>query len=588
MKTAAKYYSLFTLIICSWVYSWGFYERFPYVNGDEPFYARGHYKHAPDWGPIYHLYYHILNNITESSFISVYYNHVILTFILIPLVTFVTLRNLKFSIESSSAAGLIALLSHWNYPSDSRVQIFNYIILLLAFNIRWILKKEWHFRKLHINLGHFFFYIILALSLYIRQDNIIILAITILWDTWHTSHKSSMLVHILSCLTIYFIGKDFFGNTYSNPRTVEIFLDHLYFSNRDLYSNFTKAQIPSRVFMNIHYKNPSNLWEIITNQPSYFFLHIWRNIVALPSEIGLIFSLKLGTQWNYPLIPKLIFIVLFFSTLPESNSYSEQKRDSFLWKEIQLISLALTIKCLFITILLSWWIKYYTELQIIAIIWAAIILHAIKYSEPFKAKIAKQWSLFVGHLSSILVFIMKHVILQKRKVNQFFNRVKAEKIMTSPFRELFEDLSVSKFMWLCLPLVFLLYIYDNTDPNQDKNFHKIYEALLREHSYRPIKIVISNDEIYMHPKAKYTNINLWVDRQYDHQIKSNMKKFLKDANVDTILMHPRLRYSLKEVGLQNAFKHFEENYDQYGYQVVFASPNDQVIYRPVDSRRNEL
>lgn len=562
MKILKSYYPLIILILCSFLYSIGYLDRLAIINVDESYYSMGGYLHASDWGPIYHLYYYILNSFTGDSFWSLYYNYFVLTFILIPLFTYLSFRNLNFSIKASAFAGLFALLSEWNYPTETRVSIFNYIFLLTAFNLRWVYKEmTWKIKSFTLSSGLFLFYSLMTVTLFIRQDNIIIISIAALWDLKHSSERKSLLIYVVSCLGIFLGLKSIFGNPYSSSRTVEIMLDHLFQNReRELYNNFIHGGVPQRVIMNMHYKNPESLWDIITAQPYYFFMHIWRNFLAFFDRIWLIFSLRLTSQWNYPIIPGSFLFVLFVHTFSKAANLQTPNRRPIPFAEMQLFSLALAVKCLGISLLLSWWLKYYGELQIVALLWLAVLLSYLNQNpEPIK----KFWE-------RIYLFGLKCIGL----IAKYYDKLNEKK------RSLAWPISVG-LLWICLPFIFFFFTYDDTTNIHEKHLYRLNEALKRENVVAPIKVVFATTSFYLHPALDVKYIDLWYQREYDQEIRQGLKQFFEKNKVDTIVLYPGHMSVLSSLGLGKMFYDFEENCEDYGYERRYATADGTVVYRPI-------
>jgi hypothetical protein len=300
-----KYYPLLILILCCFIYTYNYSSRLILPLDDETVYVQGLFRSNPEWGPLYSLYYFILNFFTGYPFWSLYINYFLLTFIFIPSAFYLTLRNLNFNIKSASLAGFIALVSLWNYPSDTKVQIFNFLFILLAFNIRWLFDKKQ-------KDGRLFFYIILSVLVFARFDNLIIIVISLIWDFIFYKNKIKTLLFLPILVMIISLGVLIFGNIFLKERSLHIFLDHFYYNNPEIFSSYTKAFIPKEIAQSEVFNHPKSIFSIILKSPKYFFIHVYKNLLLLPKQLPFLFSFSLKDQWNYKILLKPFFAFFFF------------------------------------------------------------------------------------------------------------------------------------------------------------------------------------------------------------------------------------------------------------------------------------
>ena len=538
MKTIRTYYPIFILIICCYLYSINYMDRLIYVLGDESTYSNGAYRYSPDWGPIYTLYYYFLNSITRDQFLSIYVNYFIQSFILVPALTYITVRNLGLKIASASFIALIAMLSSWNYPSDTRVQIFSYFLLLIAFNIRWKFVKTFSLKFIDISPGRILFYSLLAMSIYIRQDNIIIVITAFIWDAFHDNKKLNLLPSLIACFGIYIFFLKFFGSTYTNGRSVEIFLDHFAWNNTELFTEYFDAHVPARTVMKMYFKNPQSLWEIFMAHPGDFIIHILKNVRNMIEKLPVLFSLEIDSQWKSATFIRFFFVISSLYLFSGGLSNSPLRQTNI--KELKLFSLAFLIKCIGVSILLNWHTKYFFELQIILLVWIVMALAFVK-NNPDVIKVK-----FIELLKYVFSFRLKPV-----------------------------------HIWYLIPFLFFFYIYENKNSYHEKGLHNLVTILKEENARYPIKNLLAYNEIYLRPKADYRIHEVVFTTSVHPFIKTNLKKYLDDNKIDTIVLHNVFRKNLTHSGLEDAFADFELNYDKYGYQVRYANKYRQIIYRKI-------
>ncbi len=561
MKVLKNYFPVFILALCCVLYSWNFYERLIFVHGDEGFYSMGYFEGAGDWGPLYMLHYYLLNLLTNDSFISLYINHFILTFAAIPWVTYLTLRLLKFNITSSSLAALIALLSTWNYPSETRVHIFNYVVILIAFILRWDSVKNISFKNTSFNLGKLFFYVILGMSLYIRQDNIIIAIVAFVWDFFHSKQKKHLLIFALISISIYFLLKIFFGNAYSHGRSVEIFMDHFLVNNRELFTQYADSKMSGREILAVYFNKPTTLWQIFLSHPKEVIAHFIKNALLFFKNMYELSSLSLDSQWTAPTFLKVFFVFAIIKIFSNDLNSPDSKIN---FKELVLLTLAFTIKCVGISILLNWWLKYYFELQIILMAWIIVILSLLK---KHRTQIKDQIIASCNDLTDLLNrIISKH----SRKEASFL-----------PVNSIFNFLK-NNFIWIILPFLFFYYDYENRTPRQEKEYYKIVEFFKLENSIDPIMVAISGNQLYLTPAIEHKQIDPWYHIELHPQIKSDFKKFLDDNRIDTVFMYNVLRTILMDNGIAEPFEKFEEAPEDYGFQRRYVNFNNQIVYRRIE------
>ena len=569
MKILKKYYPVLILMLSSYIYSLHYLSRLTLPTDDESLYARGDIVGHSDWGPLYSLYYNTINSFTHDSFKSLYYNYFALSFILVPFITYLTLRNLKMNVKSSSFGAIIALLSYWNMPMDPKVQIFNYILVLIAFNIRWVLKNSKILEFSAEWIGKTLFYAILAAAIYVRQDNILIIGIALLWDLYHTKSKWLVSIPAVAIAAVYYLMKMKIGNTFSDTRSVEIFLDHFWTNNPEIFSEFIKANIPRSPVLDLYFKNPQSLWDIFSAHPAQVINHFVKNVFYFP-RVSQVWSIGLETHWKFTALVKIIFVFLIYKIFTRGIDQSEIHKVDY--KEISLFSLALTLKCLAISIFLNWWLKYFFEISIVMTIWG-IIIATVAYNSDREAIEA-----FIKNL------IQKAIDFQNRAV-AFFTRTFGFVQSTFNLKPTTSDSISTNWFWFIIPALFIFQDYQTTTLKKDKGIINFVEIVRKENAQKPVHNILSGSDFYSYPVLNPILYHLYINRNYDKDIKADFKKFLERNEIDTIILYEDYRARLKEVGMEKEITDFENHYADYGYEVKFEDEMGQRLYRRAEVRQ---
>ena len=523
-----KYYPLLILILCCLIFTYNYSSRLILPLDDETVYVQGMFRSNPEWGPLYSLYYYILNFFTGYPFWSLYINYFLLTFVFIPSAFYLTLRNLNFNIKSSSLAGFIALVSLWNYPSDTKVQIFNFLFILLAFNIRWYFDKN-------NKDGRLFYYLILSLLVFARFDNLLIIVFSILWDLFFNKNRLRTLLFIPLVVVVIYVGVIVFGNIFLKERSLHIFLDHFYYNNPEVFASYTKSFIPKEIAQFEFFNHPKSIFSIMINFPKYFFSHVFKNFLLLPKQLPFLFSFSLKDQWNYKFLLKPFFaffcIYVFSFGITKENFYKTN------YKELLLFSLAFGIKCFAVSLILDWWIKYFFELSLVFIIWISLgffYLHKIKFNDCFYK-------------------IKKHLV--------YLN-----------------------FLWILLPFTFLAYKFYVVNPVEEVRLQDVLEVLRVENEKKPVKNIISGHAIIYYSNLKLNPFSLFFDRQFDLKVRASLKDFLASEKIDTVVLYNEERRRLALVGFKESFLDFENYPENYGFVRVYDNPRHQSVYRVLTSQ----
>ena len=347
---------LIMLLLTALLLSYNFTARFDLPLHDEALYARGLYKDNGGWGPLYQLTYFLLNQVTNSRILSFHILFFVLTFILLPLFGYGFARKLGYGPLSSSSLALYMLFSNWNYPVQPKIQIFNFVIFILAFLIRWseVLREK---TRLYL------FYSIMILLVFCRQDNSIILAGFLLWDLFKLLRKkeikpliSLLLVNGLAALAFWLI----FGNPFGTERSWFAFRDHFLWRNNDFFAADLASGISFETSIERFFNGATSIREALFNNPLPVLTHFLKNLLQLP--LTLMGNFVPVVHDEFVFFWTLIFygfliIMIYWDKTPSHPIHPEIKTD------FKIVFSLICLKCLITATLLQPWSKYVFEIN---------------------------------------------------------------------------------------------------------------------------------------------------------------------------------------------------------------------------------
>lgn len=514
---------LWSLILISILYSLEITDRFDLPLFDESLYAQGRYNRLRDWGPAYQLAYFILNSITNSRIESFYIMTYLISFLFIPIIIYALSYRFTKSIETSSIIAIWSIVSSWNFPTDPKIQLFNFCLIGLAFLIRNPSSK-------YHDIRNYLSYIILTFSLFCRTDNMIILAVIFIYDSYQNfklkSYKSIIPAICLPSIT-YMTCLFQFGSPFKSTRTWFAFADHFFWKNGEYFKEQIENNIAVHTAINHFFNGAQTIGGAVIAQPLKVTKHFFLNLMTLPESILKNFGILYFGWLSVPLF--LIFIFILLSREQEEVLIQDNKQKS----EFKLLAIALTLKCLATGLLLQALPKYIFEINILIILIFVCYIPKLKFIPKRIVNV------------SIIVFI---TILM---VSPFINKQKAFK---------------HKF--------------------QMNDALRIIENIKQK---RPIRMSLCSDAFITWSSIQTPMINLWPDRSYDARIKENLKQLLKQEKVDLIIMEGSHRYLMRIQGYGAQWADFETNWNNYGYDLVYReNPNTLSIYTRQESDTTQL
>ena len=391
----ANYFYFLIILIPALFLLKKFYNIVDLSVGEEAFYATSVWN----WSPLYQYVYKILISLWSPtiSFLIISYT---LSLILVPLMIFWTGRNYGLSKLLSSGLCVFFMWSDWNFPAGSRVQVFNFIFVLLAMNLRFLRNK---------NLGALFSYIILAtLSLYCRQDNLIILSFFLAYDFYkwlfEKNKKDQLDAKLILFVTLLIlVGVLWQSNSREKDlRKTYAFAENVYrkqFSSEGL-SNKEKHHYPM-VLKNFGEAN--TLYEAIIFDIAKTKKHIFENIKNFPSSLfSTLIPQRVNQKREITIALCLLLICLIIT----------EKRDAQKLKDRDLILLfsAISAKCFFLGALLHPEERYIFEMGVVGILTGLTFFKKTKksgFSLKKKPKVETFLKTSLLFLSMTLVFNIK-------------------------------------------------------------------------------------------------------------------------------------------------------------------------------------
>lgn len=507
IKRLSHTFPAFILFIACIVFSWNFTQRYDLPLHDEALYAEG-WILGNGWSPLYGLLYKCLNFVTSSRVLSFSIWLFTLTFLILPFTIYSMCRKLDLGTVSSSVIGFICLLAPWNFPSEPKLQLFNFCFLGLALLVRWSdIKNE------IIKSG--IFYSLLVTSLYFRADNLIVLGCFFLYDLL-LSIQDRNYFFPLKILGVLSIPVSLFWMWFGSPshpvRNYHAFLDHFYW--RNVHHLKGVVDFSSRPVLEVLYEffdHSKSIAEAYSAQPAYVLIHFKNNLFQFHETFFNNFSLLL----NAPLILVFAFFVLVILFQGKKNLITNVSHN---FPDFLVFSIAIFVKCFIVSILLQPQPKYSFEMN-------AVILVGIAFAlEKMRRKInGPNLYLFLG-LPCLLFF---HPF-EQRQFSLEFNQRDAVKFVNDWMKE------------------------------------------------NKMRVIIANKGPATWISGP-TFINLHVERKYDEAIRSRMKEFLDNQQVDGVILEPDYRRLLSGHALGKAWNEFEFNPGAYGFQLVNKSPDGNLM-----------
>lgn len=506
-----QHYPLILLLISGLIFSFNFANRYDLPIHDESLYANGNFTIANGWAQLYQLMYFILNPVTASPVLSFDIILFSFSFIFLPLAVYSFARAMDITKPVSSVIAFLCLLSPWNFPSDPKVQVFNFTLIALAAILRLRVPNPLKGRLLS--------YFVLILSVYSRQDNLIILIFLSLYDSiYFIRTKQPVLIlklflgGALFSLALYLF---FHGSPFDPNRSWKAFLDYFRWRNASELAPLLSGQ--GTIFEQLHsfLNGADSIIEAFIAQPRLVTLHFYKNFVELlPVLINNFAPLLNFPQWIF--WPLIVLVTLASNQHPEKKPL---RAEHLIWIG------AFCLKAFAIALLLQPMGKYVFEFNIAFLFMAGFWLSRYR---------------LIGRGTR---------------------------------------LSLSLFF---LPLLLFSHPFDQKQLQYEFSMRATQVFLRSQDQVSPIKKIISIDGFYNWLKTPHP-VDIWNNRGEDLLIKKNLKEFLVKHKVDTIIMEPHLRWQIQQVDLTGPFLKFEQSPEEYGFKILLNRPDEKLtIYRTVD------
>lgn len=502
----------FLLLISGIIFSFNFQNRFDPPLHDETVYAKGSIYYHGGWGPLYSFVYLCLNSLTVSPLDSFHIILLFLTFFITPVLVYFIAQKLSFSRRESFILGFISMIAFWNFPSEPKIQLFNLCFILTAVLIRWASSAT--------NIKLSIFYFIMGASLFIRQDNLIIIGVFIFYDflllmkNWSWKSFSTIILSIFASFSSLFF---FMQSPFDSRRSLYAFLDHFGWRNgARLHFLLPKEKDPFTEILN-YFHNPSTLKDAFLARPSHVLEHLLNNLSELHLPIIKNFTFILGLPST---ILWLIFLIVFVLI-----SCKEKPVDNILKKESAVLGLSIALKCIFVSLILQPWPKYSFELNIVLLF---LIAYFIKY-----------------------------------------------------FKKRFSVKQKADFLFLGIPLLLIFTNFQAKVFSNNFDINTTLKLLSKIKEESVVRTTLCNGGISMWlDNMKTSSLSLNLVRDYDQIIKKDLNLFFEQAEIDLIVLESDYRWMISHHGLQMEFKHFEENFSKYGFSLVHGKPTEGLaIYK---------
>lgn len=285
----------------------------------------------PVWGPVYSLWYYLLNKI-EPDPINLYYLNFKVLIVCTSLALFIFLRTARVNLSISFLFSVMLLISYYNFNVWPKIAHFTFITTLILFS--FIIRKK---NKSTILTESLISSLILS---YIRPEFFLSFILILLYffidffinrkEKIISKSKTALLV-IIAASTLFFI----WGIPYSDNRSFGAFSQH--YSLTKYYEQTERNADPwleSRNFLEKDFGNAKNLFEVVLNNPAMFFQHLTINsFVYLKSSINIFTELIIPNTVIYLSTEARIFIVATLLSLLFYIKFVRKKIREFL-KEI--------------------------------------------------------------------------------------------------------------------------------------------------------------------------------------------------------------------------------------------------------------
>ena len=229
---------------------------------------------ASFWGPLYSLWYYILNIFSNDS-INLYYLNYRLMTIIPAIILFIYLYRLTTNLILSFLFSYLFLISIINLPTWPKVSHFVLIIILIAFV--FIIKTEDKKNKLILAT------ITSIIAAYIRPEFILSFLIFFSVLLFLSIKKKLKPVRLIPVAISFIILILLFGFPYSAGRNLTAF-GQAYDKNISLSERIENGEAKEYTdVIKDNFGNANSLLDIIINDSDKFFNHLWFNIERLPN-----------------------------------------------------------------------------------------------------------------------------------------------------------------------------------------------------------------------------------------------------------------------------------------------------------------
>ncbi len=503
----------YLLVFFTLIFSINLPLRYELPLYDEAFYSRailGNYG----WSPIYMLVYKFFNIFTRDSMVSYYLIFYILNVFGIPLLVY---KILEFMWKNTQASFLISIaitISRFNYELSPKIHNFNFLFLLLIIYLKIKFEDKKWFQPC--------FYLLLALSLYIRSDNVIIFAGVLIFQFWNAKKSLKLLKSELLALIpagLFLISSyPFWGAVINSKRNWLAFLDHyywLYFQNNISGNQLTFQQMVQQNFTNCH-----SLWDFIRLYPMKAVLHAYSNLKSIFLQFSFYLTASEQVFWHFGtsvFVMAMNIVLAFFVKLFGHADIKSSEN----FKSLYLILLLMLLRSLITSLILQPQDKYILDFCFGFLVLAISLTHFIKLR-----KIA-------NHIINLITFGSALVTLA-------------------------------------------LFKYPNQPSFYQYKTTKVLDAVRSSILAKNVTSVLYTTDV-----LAWSNFNLKEyqlnDLSLQPEMRNNLRSFLEKREIDLIIFDKHLKTQARDYGLYD-LHHFNVNYDKFGYEKFLSYANEEIEF----------
>jgi hypothetical protein len=295
---------------------------------------------APEWGPLYHLWFFALSKLTPDS-TKIFYLSLRLVGMLLPILIYLVLERTRVAPLVAVGVASLFLASYANWIPEPRVMNFALLIMLLVWWGTSFFVKRW---KRLLALAVFSLFVayvrpeFFPVTVLLGAVALVYLAFSLLkqklqlatWDKVFTGGMAGVFT-----LFLFWWGVPFNGQ-----RTIYAFGQHYARNVKYCFGEDVPAGTPWEEILARDFGEPTNLFQAISQNPRAFEKHVFCNISNFPKQfLSITFTSSWGNSW---FLIKLVLAVLLWRLIFHWRAI--RSRLQWLWeKDLMLLGLVCLI-----------------------------------------------------------------------------------------------------------------------------------------------------------------------------------------------------------------------------------------------------